>query len=111
MFSIIKFDSIEIAKWIIVFLAVLLVVILGFSIYSTVDNYNNRMSEGIIVKKIVDDEFTSVQMVGKTPISIYHPKSYSFVITNNVKTYLTSVSEEDFNRYKIKDHYVVKGGN
>jgi hypothetical protein len=70
----------------IVLIYVVAVGLIGLATYLTVDMYSGEKigeKEGTIVKKYERAPYTTINMVGKVPVSQFHPRTYNLEIEVN----------------------------
>lgn len=111
----------EILEWIgervmAIIIAVFMILVVGaiaLSIKASVENENNRISEGTVIDKGYSNAYTTVVYteVGDTkiPHNVYHPESYQLEIQGEkdekIVTYWFECTAEEYQQYKIGDYY------
>lgn len=100
-------------KWVVnTFVVIIFIVVIGLfavAIVGGVLNESNKISNGIIVDKWMDEGETRYSS-GENGGHMYsYPPSYHFTISGDkdgkIVEYSFSVSESDYNAYKIGDEY------
>lgn len=82
-------------------------------IWACIGNEKNRITEGVIVDKSYSEAYTTTdcKVINNNTITEvhYHPACYRFKLQGEkdeiTVTYWLSVSEKDYNEYKIGDYY------
>lgn len=87
--------------------------LMTLAIIASVENENNRISEGIVIDKYYSIAYTTVVYteIGDTkiPQTVHHPESYKLEIqgekNEEIVEYWFECTAEEYQQYKIGDYY------
>lgn len=82
---------------------------LVFVIWMSVENADNKITEGVVVDKDYIRAYTTYIKSGKTSIPVFHPESFKLCISGEkdgeIVEYWFTCPEHEYEAYNVGDYY------